>query len=95
MFYIKDSGFDYRIKKEKIGCSIRGKNKYVEGNDSVYLILEQFKDKKASEVIDYFVVEYDYKREDILTIIYDLFKDFNEHSLFSGIYQDLCKLLND
>lgn len=89
MFFINDNGIDYRIDKENYGCSIRGNNIFIEGNESVYEILDSIKNKNIEEAINILSNEYNYTKEEFINIMLNLFKDFNDAGVFQSIYSTI------
>lgn len=40
MFVIKDNGNNFRVRKEEEGCSIFGPKNFIEGNNSLFEVLQ-------------------------------------------------------
>lgn len=72
-----------RVRKEDFGCIIFDRNVYVEGNESVYMVLELLAEEKTpQEIIDILAererVPVDEMREDVWSTL----KMFNELGWF-------------
>lgn len=85
MFFIEDSGIAYRIDEEEFGCSIRSYNLYIEGNETVYIILERMytlsQKNKSENLIEELVDVYDTDKEEIIEVLEDCITIFIENNI--------------
>ncbi len=72
-----------RVRKEDFGCIIFDRAVYVEGNESVYKVLELLaEEKKPEEIIEILAEREHVSVEDIREDVWSTFKMFNDLGWF-------------
>ncbi|KYK33353.1 MAG: hypothetical protein AYK18_15090 [Theionarchaea archaeon DG-70] len=80
LFVVKTGGRTLRVRKEDFGCAILDRDLYVEGNETVYKVLELFSQGKTLEEAIHILAERENAspeevRKDVLSLI-KMFNDF-------------------
>lgn len=89
LFSIKTGDKILRVRKEDFGCAILDRNNYVEGNETVYRVLELLSQGKTlEEAIDIFAETEEAPREKIREDVLSLMKMFNELGWFCELTED-------
>lgn len=89
LFSIKTGGKILRVREEDFGCAILDRENYVEGNKTVYRVLELLSQGKTlKETIDIFAEAEDVPREKIREDVLSLMKMFNELGWFLELTEE-------
>lgn len=89
LFSIKTGDKILRVRKEDFGCAILDRENYVEGNKTVYRVLELLSQGKTlKETIDIFAEAEDVPREKIREDVLSLMKMFNELGWFLELTEE-------
>jgi len=89
LFSIKTGGKILRVRKEDFGCAILDRENYVEGNKTVYRVLELLSQGKTlKETINIFAETEDVPREKIREDVLSLMKMFNELGWFLELTEE-------
>ena len=89
LFSIKTGGKILRVRKEDFGCAILDRENYVEGNKTVYRVLELLSQGKTlKETINIFAEAEDVPREKIREDVLSLMKMFNELGWFLELTEE-------
>lgn len=89
LFSIKTGDKILRVRKEDFGCAILDRENYVEGNKTVYRVLELLSQGKTlEETIDFFAETEDTPREKIREDVLSLMKMFNELGWFLELTEE-------
>ncbi len=92
-FIYKDGNEIYRVREEDEGCSIYTSSLFVEGNNSLFLILKDFSEAGIEETLNKYFDTFDKNvvKKDLL----ELFSDFSEAGLFNETYNRIRKRCED
>lgn len=72
-----------RVRKEEFGCIIFDRNVYVEGNESVYMVLELLAEEKTpQEIIEILAERENVSKEEMREDVWSILKMFNELGWF-------------
>ncbi|KYK27916.1 MAG: PqqD family protein [Theionarchaea archaeon] len=72
-----------RVRKEEFGCIIFDRNVYVEGNESVYMVLELLAEEKTpQEIIEILAERENVPAEEMREDVWSILKMFNELGWF-------------
>ncbi len=83
LFSVKTGDRILRVRKEEFGCAILDRDTYVEGNETVYKVLEYLSQGKTlEEVIRALAQEEQVPVEEVREDVLSLMKMFNEMGWF-------------
>ena len=92
MIFIKDKDTEYRIDKEEFGCSIRGKGVYIEGNATVYTILEMYSNTRSVEKVVLGLKEQEeFFESDIMEMLDSVSRQFQD----AGVFEEFCLAIKE
>ena len=90
LFSVKTGNRILRVRKEDFGCAILDRNQYVEGNETVYKVLEILSQGKTlEETVDILAERENIPQEEMREDVLSLMKMFNDLGWFTELTEGL------